>query len=393
MLMMIKTNNNNATKSNILIDSKSDIYKTGFSHINKNETQNISKDIINQSPTDENKKNKDKDKDIELNKNDKNDNNIINEDNKEMPDPLLGATALKNLGIDKEPNNELLNDILRNVDTSQTFIRKNKANKSFKLNMNNNLDENSNNNFTKNLNDMIKNVNINTNISQSFRVGENTGISNILKDVHTSQTMVKRNDNEINKIFGDVNSSQTMNKKKDQEINDILKDVETTDTNFNKINNNNINDINQLNKKGNIQNLQSIDDIRKMFNNDYPNNNNMNNLYENNNIKDSRINNIFKNELISSDSRFLSNGKGKGPDKPVIPKFSQNYGYNYDKGSNDNDNNNNIPYKLKGQNNKYIINPKHMNKINAIINLLEELNLENLLHVKNQIIKQLESKK
>ena len=130
-----------------------------------------------------------------------------------------------------------------------------------------------------------------------------------------------------------------------------------------------------------------------MFNNDYPNNNNMNNLYENNNIKDSRINNIFKNELISSDSRFLSSGKGKGPDKPVIPKFSQNYGYNYDKGSNDNDNNNNIPYKLKGQNNKYNINPKHMNKINAIINLLEELNLENLLHVKNQIIKQLESKK
>ena len=114
--------------------------------------------------------------------------------------------------------------------------------------------------------------------------------------------------------------------------------------------------------------------------------------HDNNNIKDSRINNIFKNELISSDSRFLSSSKGKGPDKPIIPKFSQNIEFNYGTEINDN-NNNNIQYGQNGQNKNYNINPKHMHKINAIINLLEELDLENLIHIKNLIIKQLESKK
>ena len=78
--------------------------------------------------------------------------------------------------------------------------------------------------------------------------------------------------------MGDVNSSQTMNNKKDQEIKDILKDVETTATNFNKINNNNDNNninLNDNNKKENNNKepniLQSIDDIRKIFNNDYQN--------------------------------------------------------------------------------------------------------------------------
>jgi hypothetical protein len=244
--------------------------------------------------------------------------------------------------------------------------------------MNPNENRNSNNNFTKNLNEMMKDANISTNYSQSFRVGGNTGISNILKDINTSQTVVKKKENEINKILGDVNTSQTMNKRKDQQVNEILKDVETTATNFNKSNKNVDNNSPQI--------LQSIDDIRKMFNNDYQNNN----LYGNNNIKDSRINNIFKNEMISSDSRFMSSNKSKGPEKPVIPKFKQNYEYGYNQPT---DNNEQYGQNDNGQDKKYNINPKHMNKINAIINLLEELSLENLIHIKNQIIKQLESKK
>ena len=299
-----------------------------------------------------------------------------------MPDPLLGATALKNLGIDKEPNNELLNDILRNVDTSQTFIRKNKANKSFKLNMNNNLDENSNNNFTKNLNDMIKNSDMNVITSQSFKIGGNTGINNILQDVHTSQTMVKKNNdnNDINKILGEVNSSQTVIKRKDQEVNDILKDIETTASNFNKFNNKNVN--NNFEKKK--EDLKSIDDIRKIFNNEYSNDNSINNLYENNNVKDTRINNIFKSEMITSDSMLPNmNNSKKGPYRLQYPMMNKNYENRYEKKDNS-------LKKEKDMNNKLNINPNHMHKINAIINLLEDLNLENLLHVKNQIIKMLD---
>ena len=207
--------------------------------------------------------------------------------------------------------------------------------------------------------------------------------------------------------MGDVNSSQTMNNKKDQEIKDILKDVETTATNFNKINNNNDNNNINLNDNNIKENnnkdpniLQSIDDIRKIFNNDYQGsyvNNNIN-LYGNNNIKDTRINNIFKNDLISSDSSFFNKSRSRVQNKPIIPKFNQDYEYNYNNNNIDNtsQNNQNDNYSYNSnnkQNNKYNINPNHMHKINAIINLLEDLNLENLLHVKNQIVKQIESRK
>jgi hypothetical protein len=118
---------------------------------------------------------------------------------------------------------------------------------------------------------MVKNSNMNVVASQSFKIGGNTGLDNILSEVHTSQTMVKKsNDNSISKILGNVKTSQSMNKRKDQQVKDILKDVETTTTNFNKMSNKMIN--NNI-EKNNNQNLQSIDDIRKIFNNDYPNSN------------------------------------------------------------------------------------------------------------------------
>lgn len=364
-----KTNINDETTNNNtnVLDSKSDIFKPGFYNLNQNETQNLNKDIMN--PKIENKDNKD----------------IINNEN----DNPMNISGLKNINIEKEkekePNNELLNDILKNVDTSQTFLKKYNSNKEITTHLNiNNLNENNinanNNNFTKNLNDMIKNTEINSNINQSFKIGGNTGINNILKDVQTSQTMVKKNENEINKILGEVNSSQTMNKQKDQEIKNILKDVETTATNFNKSKSDN----------KNINNFQSIDDIKKLFNNDYSNNNNINNLYSNNNIKDTRIKNIFKNESVSSNgSSFYNLSRSKVQDTPVIPKINNNYDTSNYEQNNQKDN-----YNSKNeQNNKYNIDPKHEHKITAIINLLEDLNLENLLHVKNQIIKLIESKK
>ena len=81
------TNNN----TNILIDSKSDIFKTGFS---KNEAKNLEKEINNnQNPPSQNK------------------------DMKNETKNLMSLSQMKNLSMIKEPNNELLNDILINVDT------------------------------------------------------------------------------------------------------------------------------------------------------------------------------------------------------------------------------------------------------------------------------------
>ena len=364
-----KSNQNPNDKSNF-IDSKSDIFKTGYS-FNKNNktTKKLDKEMVTPPENNEKKEtkpdvNENKDK-VENNNNLDKDKNKDKDKDKEDNDPLKVSF--------KEQNNELVNDILKDVDTNQTFIRKTNTNKTIKINPNvtNTNDDNvsetthitnekDNNSFTKNLNDMVKNSNMNV-TSQSFRIGGNTGLDKILSEVHTSQTMVKKsNDNSISKILGNVNTSQSMNKRKDQQVKDILRDVETTTRNINKI----TNKINNI-EKNNNQNLQSIDDIRKIFNNDYPSNN-INNLYGNNNVKDTRINNIFKNEFISSDS--MSNSKQKGPYKLEynnninnMMNIKNEYEYGAPSGNNNNG--------KKGGNNDFNLNPNHMHKINAIINL------------------------
>jgi len=393
-----KSNNLN-DKTNFL-DSKSDIFKTGFTY-KRNE--------------DENKENK---QDQNDNNNENNDNNDLNK-GKDIHNPLRLASF-------KEENNELLNNILKNVDTSQSFIRKTNTNKTIKItpnmveandknninsNINNNINndinniidnKNDNNNniiktnnnddnsFTKNLNDMIKNANMDIS-SQSFRLGKNTGLTSILNNINTSQTMPRKIENNVSNILREINTSQTMNKRQDQQVNDILKDVETTTTNFNK-GNIDMNDINNLEKNNANPNFQSIDDIKKMFNNDYPRNNDNNNLYGNNNIKDTRINEIFKNEKITSDSMLPSNNKDKGPVKIEYDNnfINKNYECDYDKrlDTDNGQNDGNV-----GNKKNYNLNPRHENKINAIINLLEDLNLENLLHIKNQIVKMMKSNK
>ena len=397
---MNEDKSNNLNDKTNLLDSKSDIFKTGFSY---------------KRHEDENKENKQ----------DQNDNNNNNNENNDLDKGKDVHNPLR-LPSFKEENNELLNNILKNVDTSQSFIRKTNTNKTIKItpnmvetneknninnnisnsidnninNLNGNKDDNNNNiiktnnnddnSFTKNLNDMIKNSNINV-TSQSFRLGNNTGISNILNNINTSQTMPRKIDNNVSNILREVNSSQTMNKRKDQQVNDILKDIETTKANFNK-GKIDMNDINNLEKNNANPNFQSIDDIKKMFNNDYPRNNDNNNLYGNNNIKDTRINEIFKNEKITSDSMLPSNNKDKGPVKIEYDNnfINKNYECDYDKrlDTDNGQNDGNV-----GNKKNYNLNPRHENKINAIINLLEDLNLENLLHIKNQIVKMMKSNK
>jgi len=372
-----KENNDNKKEDNNknnLLGSKSDIFKSEF--INKDETNNKETEI----PTKENS---------EINKTDNNINNIT-ESNKESKSSL-GFSKIQMGSIVNEPNRDLLSDILRNVDTSQSIIRKNNSNpvnpKSSNLNNLNNKNANINpevpkekmninSNLTKNLNDLLKDAkldNSNNNIMPIQSKNNDTEINNILNNVDTSQTIVNKNDKEINNILNNVDTSQTMHNKKDKEVSNILKDVQTTNSNLSEF---------ELNNDKNNNNFQSIEDIRKMFNNDYKPNgmSNISNIYGNNNIRDTKINNIFKSEMITSDS-FTRNSSSKqnGPYKPDfnIPNNIQNYNYYGYENQNYN------------QRRNYNIKPSHEHKINAITNLLEDLNFENLMIVKNHIINKL----
>ena len=214
--------------------------------------------------------------------------------------------------------------------------------------------------LTRNINDLIKEAKL-------IQNNDNNNMNNIDS---------KSNYSEVDKILGEVDTSQTILKKKENEnnneINNILKDVQSSSPEFNEIN---------LNSKPEEKNIASIDDIRKMFNNDLmpPGRISRSNLYGNQNISDTKINSIFKNEMITSESynRNISNRENNGPYKPdfKIPNHLQNYNYNYDKRM------------------KYEIKPSHENRIRAIKNLMEDLSLENLLLVKNRIISRLNGQK
>ena len=281
----------NINKENQLLDSKSDIFKSNI--IKNNETQNIIKKGENEE--------------------------------------IINNTPIQNFNLETRPNDNLVKEILNNVDTSQTILRKQN------LNQKEIIPKQNDNNFTNNLNDMIKNMNkINIDESDEMAKISNTGINNILKDVQTSQSIIKK----------DLNNQKII---KESYIVDLDK--------F---------------EKPKPQNI-SIDDIKKMFNDDYTKN--VNNLYPNKHVSNSKINDIFKNENISSDSSFFSKKKQKGPYKPILNHY--------------NDDNTNEMF----QKNEYNLNPNHMNKINALINLLNDLNKDNLILVKNQILMMVEKKK
>ena len=363
--------NNKDNNKNILLGSKSDIFKSEF--INKEESKNSDKETNNKEKDSQTKEN------TEVNENN-NINNInnISESNQESKSSL-GFSKIQMGSLAKEPNHDLLNDILRNVDTSQSFINKNNLNQANPQPSNlNNLNTNINpaeqknkiinSNLTKNLNDLIKEAKLDTNNTNNIEIPMN---------------QTKNNDIEVKKILDNVDTSQTILNKKDKEIKNILMDVQSSNSNLNEI---------DLNNDKHTNNIQSIDDIKKMFNDDYKPDNliniNMSNLYGNN-IRDTQINNIFKSEMISNDSFTRNNSsKQNGPYKPDfnIPSHMQNYNYyGYE-------NKNNINNNYKRRRN-YNIKPSHENKIRAITNLLEDLNLENLLLVKNQIINKLNGQK
>lgn len=87
--------------------------------------------------------------------------------------------------------------------------------------------------------------------------------------------------------------------------------------------------------------------------------------------------------IISDSFTRNSSSKQNGPYKPDlnIPKNMQNYNfYGYEN-------------KNYNQRRNYNIKPSHEHKIIAITNLLEDLNLDNLIAVKNHIINKLNGQK
>ena len=104
-----------------------------------------------------------------------------------------------------------------------------------------------------------------------------------------------------------------------------------------------------------------------MFNNDYPNNN-INNLYGTNKIKETKNDNIIRKELMASDSSVLHNMNEmkKGPYKLEYPMSNQRYDLGNEKSSLPDNKVDNEPDAQKAGNGKYNINPNHMHKINAI---------------------------
>ena len=365
--------NEEENNKNNLLDSKSDIFKSEF--INKEKTN-----IFNKEENDNEKDNPSKDNTTNnyINNNTNTDNNKLSESNRESKNSI-GFSKIKMTDLVKEPDNDLLNNILQNVDTSQSIInKKNNSNKIIpqlpNINTNSNQNEqkniinNSNNiNLTKNLDDLIKEANLDVN------------------HIETTMDQSKTSDTEVNKILEGVDTSQTILNKKEKEIKNILKDVQTSNSDYPEM------DINNMDNK-NINDFKSVEDIKKMFNDDNKPNVRISksNLYGNNNIRDTQINNIFKNEMITSES-FSRNSSSRenGPYKPEfnIPSHMQNYNFEF---NNNNVNNyNNVNNKRR----KYNIKPSHENKIRAITNLLEDLSLENLLFVKNQIINKLNVQK
>ena len=354
-----KENNNESNNDNIsnkekeennknnLLGSKSDIFKSEY--INKNKGNATNKEENNNFDTN----------DIRVDENINN--NKISNSIKESKNSL----GFSKIEI-SDTKNDLLKNILNDVNTSQTIINKNNSNNQNNIDDNVNKEEKINEinnkiNFTKNLDDLIKEAKLDTD------------------NIETTMTNPNNNDNEINKILNNVDTSQTIINKNNNEVNNILKDVQSSNTNFKNI------DISNSSNK-NINEVQSIDDIRKMFNDDYKPNGkiNMSNLYGNNNIRDTQINNIFKSEMITSESFSRNSSKQNGPYKP---DFNLPDNYNYNNNYEYNNMNNNNPRRI------YNIKPSHQHKIRAITNLLEDLNLENLIQVKNRIINKLNGQK
>ena len=196
------------------------------------------------------------------------------------------------------------------------------------------------------------------------------------------QNLIKVDNNLINQILNQKNIETTIQKSNYNQnlnsninqypdntlVNNILKDVDTSQTFINK---NNLKDT-----------LKDID-INTVFNKNEIPTTKIEENYPNNLETIEQIKNYFNNPIKQPQKNYLNNIQS-------IPYNENNY-YNFPNYNNNINNyyNNNYNNQIEFMNSK--INPFYMNtqKIKAVLNLIEILEPNDLLHLRNDIIKRI----
>lgn len=180
--------------------------------------------------------------------------------------------------------------------------------------------------------DKTTNINFNRSASNQVQQGNTVLLNNILKDVDTSQTMIKNNDNKVANILQNVDVSTSI-------INPNPANLKETNINYlNKI---------EEEEANTSKRLLSIEDINKYFNNNPLPEGKVTHL-------DTKVNNILNSDLPDVSQIRYQTPEAKLKNTLMRNTYSQNKE-----------------------------NPSH--KLNAIINLVDELSLENLVKMRNKI--------
>ena len=151
----------------------------------------------------------------------KEDNDLLNEMNNDLVN-LQKTNVNKEVPVDKSIDNNLIQQILNQENIDSTIIPN--INPNHNPNLNTNLNTNINTNLNTNINqfpdnslvnNILKDIDTSTSFINKNKDKDNSRVNNILKDVDTSQTILNKKD------------------MKDKEVENILKDIDTS-TIFNK---------------------------------------------------------------------------------------------------------------------------------------------------------------
>ena len=256
-------------------------------------------------------------------------NDFVNSNNSNKPNlNVKNELQINNLGIKNEDKNDIINEMKNDI---------------LNINMTNN-----------------QNANIN-NETEFDKSVDNNLINQILNQKNIETTMQKSNYNQNLNININQYPDNTL-------VNNILKDVDTSQTFINK---NNLKDT-----------LKDID-INTVFNKNEIPTTKIEENYPNNLETIEQIKNYFNNPIKQPQKNYLNNIQS-------IPYNENNY-YNFPNYNNNINNyyNNNYNNQIEFMNSK--INPFYMNtqKIKAVLNLIEILEPNDLLHLRNDIIKRI----
>ena len=236
---------------------------------------------------------------------------------------------------------------------------------------------------------------------QSSKLPQETQLlNNILKNIDTSQTILRENDRKVNNILKDFDVS-------------TVDTVGNTRTEFGGVEKeSNMNYLNKLEEEEQSKNqkLNNIEDIQKYFNGDEISDLSTSKIRNNDGLMRSTVSH-YRTRTPNNDSllrireRNVRENKGDNFYNKIQSNVINNYGFvggnygvridggggydmNYHNGHNVKKMD--VNYKpVFNYNSNSPQNPSH--KLSAIISLVEELNLENLIHVRNKITRMLNS--